>query len=406
MPSAAARSSEAVLDRYATGLRTSQRRPGRCDDDVEAFDADAHHVLAREAAVQSIVLLKNEGDLLPLTAGAKIAVIGEAATEPGFQGPSGSSFVNATRIDIPLEGFAGSGASAIGYAPGYSNDRASATALTDEAVASAWDADVAVVFLAAPQESEGVDRDTLDLPADRIALAEAVHRANPRTVVVLARGGVVRLAPLAGIPAIVDGALLGQGVGRGVAEILYGEANPSGRLAETVPDRIEDTPAYGRFPGVHGHVLYGEGVLVGYRWYDARRIPVTFPFGHGLSYTTFEYGDLHVDSTQQGISATVSITNTGAWAGREVAQFYVSVVGSTIFRGPRAEGFRQRRARAGRAQIRDGPAPARPTSRTGTSGATAGRWRAATTWSPSEHPAVTSGLLQQSPWTATRWRSP
>ena len=292
--------SEAVLDRIATRVANLAAKAWARDDDVEAFDADAHHVLAREAAVQSIVLLKNEGDLLPLTAGAKIAVIGEAATEPRFQG-SGSSFVNATRIDIPLEELRRiGGASAISYAPGYSNDRASATALTDEAVAAARDADVAVVFLAAPQESEGVDRDTLDLPADQLALAEAVHRANPRTVVVLARGGVVRLAPLTGIPAIVDGALLGQGVGRGVAEILYGEANPSGRLAETVPDRIEDTPAYGSFPGVHGHVLYGEGVLVGYRWYDARRIPVTFPFGHGLSYTTFEYGDLDVGLDRRG----------------------------------------------------------------------------------------------------------
>jgi beta-glucosidase len=315
----------ALADRAVAGRRTA--RP----------DVDAHHALAREAAARSIALLKNDGGLLPLAPRESLAVIGVFAAEPRFQG-GGSSHVNPTRVESPLEALK-SGSRSVAYAPGFSVDGTGAdAALVAEAVTAARAADVAVLFLglAARQESEGFDRTTLDLPAEQVELARAVVAANPRTVAVLAHGGVVRLAPLADVvPAILDGALLGQGVGGAVADVLFGVVNPSGRLAETVPVRLEDTAAYLQFPGEHSHVLYGEGIFVGYRWHDARSLDVTYPFGHGLSYTTFGYADLSLGSSADGITVRVSVTNTGPVAGREVVQAYVGLPGSAVSRPPR-----------------------------------------------------------------------
>jgi beta-glucosidase len=174
------------------------------------------------------------------------------------------------------------------------------------------------------------------LPAEQAELASAVAAANPRTVAVLAHGGVLRLAPLAEVvPAILGGALLGQAVGGAVADVLFGAVNPSGRLTETVPVRMEDTAAYLQFPGEHSHVLYGEGIFVGYRWHDARSLDVTYPFGHGLSYTSFGYADLTLASSAEGVTARVTVTNTGAVAGREVVQVYTGLPGSAVSRPPR-----------------------------------------------------------------------
>jgi beta-glucosidase len=160
--------------------------------------------------------------------------------------------------------------------------------------------------------------------------------ANPRTVAVLSHGGALRLAPLADlVPAILDGALLGQAGGSAIADVIFGEVNPSGRLAETIPVRIQDTAAYLNFPGEHSHVTYGEGIFVGYRWHDARDLPVTYPFGHGLSYTTFGYSGLRLSATGDGIEVRVAITNTGDRGGREVAQAYVGLPGSAVARAPR-----------------------------------------------------------------------
>ncbi|GAA4481201.1 glycoside hydrolase family 3 C-terminal domain-containing protein [Microbacterium panaciterrae] len=326
-----------VLDRIAqrmidlahkarTGARSAATPP----------DLEQHHALAQEAASQSIVLLKNEGSLLPISADRSVAVIGEAALKPRFQG-GGSSFVNATRVDLPLDEIRRvAGESLVSFARGYSADpTANPEELVDGAMKAARAADVAVVFLAAPLESEGIDRPDLELPQDQVDLLLAVHATNPNTVAVLAHGGVVRLAPISVVPAILDGALLGQGVGRAIADVLYGNANPSGRLAETVPLRIEDTPAFGSFPGEHGHARYGEGLLVGYRWYDTREMDVEYPFGHGLSYTTFAYSDFVLDSNDNGIDVTITITNSGDRFGREVAQFYVSLPGSEVLRPKR-----------------------------------------------------------------------
>jgi beta-glucosidase len=301
-----------------------------------AEETDAHHALAREAAAQSIVLLANDG-LLPLAGGGRLAVIGEFAERPRYQG-GGSSRVTATRVDIPLEEIRrAAGDTEIRFARGFDTTAPSddAAAAHIEAVTVAAECDAAVLFLGLGdgQESEGFDRENIDLPADQWALLDAVLDVQPRTVVVLSHGGVLRIAPMAGVvPAILDAALLGQGGGAAIADVLFGTVNPSGRLAESVPERLQDTPSYLNFPGEHSHVLYGEGLHVGYRWYDARDIDVTYPFGHGLSYTRFEYSDLALRRTPDGIEVRVDITNTGARDGREVVQFYSSLPSSQVVR--------------------------------------------------------------------------
>ncbi|WP_112238298.1 glycoside hydrolase family 3 C-terminal domain-containing protein [Kribbella monticola] len=326
-PAHVARAAERVA---ALAIRTTEAH--RAD---ASFDADAHHQLARDAAAQSIVLLQNADELLPLDSSDRLAVIGEFAEKPRYQG-GGSSHVTPTRLDVPLDEIRAH--AEVTYAPGFSTDGSGdAAALRDDAVQAAAATNTAVVFLglAARQESEGADRTDIEIPAEQLELLTAVVAAQPRTVVVLIHGSVLRIAPVAAIaPAVLDAALLGQGGGAAIAEVLFGRVNPSGKLTETVPVRLRDVPAYGNFPGENGHVLYGEGLHVGYRWYDARDLAVAFPFGHGLSYTTFDYSDLVVEATDAGLQASVTITNTGKREGREVAQFYVSLPGSAVTRAP------------------------------------------------------------------------
>ncbi|MCV7114395.1 glycoside hydrolase family 3 C-terminal domain-containing protein [Mycolicibacterium setense] len=290
-----------------------------------SFDVDAHHQLAREAAQRAIVLLKNDDDLLPLEP-SPLAVIGGFAQEPRYQG-GGSSHVNPTRLDVPLDEirrFAGD--HPVSYSQG--TDIAAA-------VATAESADAAIVFLGltAEEESEGYDREHIDLPAPQLDLLRAVVAAQPRTVLVLSHGGVVRLDAVAGLaPALLDGALLGQAGGGALADVLFGAVNPSGRLAETVPLRLQDSPAYLNFPSEAGHTVYGERMFVGYRWYDARDMPVTFPFGHGLSYTRFDYSGLEVAATGEGLVVRLTVTNIGTRSGREVVQVYAGHPGSAVGR--------------------------------------------------------------------------
>ena len=332
---------EDVLDLAVGRLVTLLERalPGVESDDT--YDADAHHDLARLVARECAVLLKNDGGLLPLDAGAgRLAVIGEFARSPRFQG-AGSSKVNPTRVDDALTALrAGVGAGVtLDFAPGFGVDDPDAddAALLAEAVGTATGADTVVLFLGLPAsfESEGYDRDHIDLPAEQLAVLDAVAAVNDRVVVVLANGSVVGVADWerhAG--AILEGWLGGQAGGGAIADLLLGVANPSGRLTETVPLRLEDTPAYLNFPGDDRHVLYGEGVHVGYRHYDAVGRDVSFPFGHGLSYTTFEHSDLAVTVLESGgepsswlgaprVSVSVTVTNTGTVAGQEVVQVYV-----------------------------------------------------------------------------------
>jgi beta-glucosidase len=303
-----------------------------------AFDGDAHHALARRLAAECAVLLKNDGDLLPLSAEDRIAVVGEFARTPRFQG-GGSSNVHPTRVDAALDELRAS-ARDVSFAPGFCLDgSADAAALRAAAVEVARAADVAVVFagLADADESEGSDRTTLDLPAGQVELIRAVAAANPRTVVVLAHGGALALEGWHDeVAAILDGFLLGQAGGGALADLLLGRANPCGHLAETIPLRLADTPSYLNFPGEQGHVRYGEGVMVGYRHYETVGRAVRYPFGHGLSYTTFATRDLRVDVTGPGTAAlAVTVANTGPRAGKHLVQVYVATGAGPVRRPAR-----------------------------------------------------------------------
>ncbi|TFB16989.1 beta-glucosidase [Microbacterium sp. 3H14] len=335
---------ESVLDTAADRAIDLVRKASARPVAEGPLDVDAHHALAREAAGRSIVLLKNDDALLPLQKDQKVAVIGAFATEPRFQG-AGSSLINPTRIDKALDEMRAFGGEQVTYAPGFAVEGGaiaaegrSADDLRAEAVDAAGSADVAVLFLGLPaaEESEGFDREHIDLPAAQLAVLDAVLEVNPRVVVVLSNGGVVALPFADRVPAIVESWLLGQAGGGAVADVLYGVVNPSGKLTETVPVRLEDNPSYGNFPGEFGHVRYGEGLLVGYRWYDAKRLDVTYPFGHGLSYTTFEYGPATAEvGTDGDITVRVEITNSGDRDGREVVQVYVAPRQSIVQRAPR-----------------------------------------------------------------------
>ncbi|WP_028709456.1 glycoside hydrolase family 3 C-terminal domain-containing protein [Propionicicella superfundia] len=306
-------------------------------DPESRYDPGEHHGLAREAATRGAVLLKNDG-ILPLDPGTpRIAVIGEFARTPRFQG-AGSSQIVPTRLDSALDAIREQASGIVDFAPGFTFDDDADEELASEAVSAASAADVAVVFLGLPSsyESEGYDRSHLSLPSTQLELLRRVVAANPRTAVVLSNGSVVQVTPwIDSVPAVLEGWLLGQAGGSATADLLFGAANPSGKLTETIPLRIEDNPSYLNFPGEAGHVRYGEGIYVGYRWYDAKDLAVAFPFGFGLSYTTFAYADLTLRATGEGIEATFSVTNTGAVRGREIAQVYAAPVASRVDRPER-----------------------------------------------------------------------
>ncbi|MDR1808700.1 MAG: glycoside hydrolase family 3 C-terminal domain-containing protein, partial [Propionibacteriaceae bacterium] len=286
----------------------------------QPFDVDAHHEVARAVAEECVVLLRNEGGVLPLGA-ARVVVTGPLAEAPRYQG-GGSSHVNATRVDSPLAELA-----ALAPAHGASVEYVSPDDVAAAAAAAAA-ADVVVVFggLLEADESEGFDRATMDFPADQAALIERLAATGTPVVVVVSHGGAVRLEPWHdSAAAILDAALLGQGGGRALARVLFGDANPSGRLAETIPLRLEDHPSWLNFPGELGQVRYGEGVLVGYRYFATADAAVRYPFGHGLSYTSFAV-EL-VDAAATGpdtASATVRVTNEGPRPGAYVVELYVA----------------------------------------------------------------------------------
>ena len=302
------------------------------------FDVDAHHALARAVAAECAVLLKNDDRILPLrpAAGDVVAVIGEFARTPRYQGarqlagqsrPGWTCALDELRAAVPA-GVEVAFAAGFGIATTERDEE-----LAAEAVALAGRADAVVVFLGLPaaDESEGFDREHIDLPDNQTALLPRLAAANPNLVVVLANGSAVRLSDWQHhARAILECWLSGQAAGGAIADLLLGTANPSGRLAETLPMRLQDNPSYLNFPGEAGHVRYGEGIFVGYRGYDAVGRDVSYPFGHGLSYTTFDYTDLGATVTGQAddddlaITVTCSVTNTGDRTGQEVVQLYVA----------------------------------------------------------------------------------
>ena len=313
------RLAEADLDaRAAEVLRlvAEAREPGT----APAVDVDAHHALARRVASRSAVLLKNDEAILPLPRGTRVAVIGDFARTPRYQG-AGSSAVNPTRLDSVLDVIGDSGLTMTTFAPGFRRNGTPDAALRAEAVEAAREADVVLLFLGLDEiaESEGLDRSTLALHAAQTELLAAVAAVNPDVVVVLSAGGVVEMPWLGRARAVVHGYLSGQAGAGALLDVLTGAVDPSGRLAETVPVRLSDTPTADTFPGQQRTAEYREGLYVGYRYYTTAGVPVTFPFGFGLSYTTFAYSGL-VATTD---AATVTVTNTGAVAGADVVQVYV-----------------------------------------------------------------------------------
>lgn len=288
------------------------------------FPYKEHHELAKRIELESAVLLKNEDQLLPLKEGKKIALIGQFAKEPRYQG-GGSSHINPYQVKGAWELLNG-----VSYAMGYTLDDSAAEELAEEAVALAAKSDAAVIFAGLPDayESEGYDRRHMRLPEQQNHLIERVSRVQPNLVIVLHNGSPVEMPWEKQAKAILEMYLGGEAVGEAAADLLFGKANPSGKLAETFPLRLEDNPSYLNFPGDGNTVRYQEGIFVGYRYYDSKKMAVRYPFGHGLSYTTFEYSGLKLSSDQikdtDCLTVTFKVKNTGAAAGKEIVQLYVS----------------------------------------------------------------------------------
>ncbi len=324
--------------------------------------ADAHHEIARRAAAEASVLLTNDG-VLPLEPTGTIAVIGGFATDPRIQG-AGSSQVAPTRVDTLLDAVRSrlDTPTHVSYAAGYDpHAEGEREDLLDEAVLVARAADVAIVMVGLPDtyESEGFDRDHLRLPDHHNHLVRAVTEVNPNTVVVLANGAPVQLPWIDRPRAVLEAYLGGQGAGEGIARLLFGEVEPGGRLAETFPLRQHDHGSDPWFPGIGRQVQYRESIHVGYRWFDTTDTPVLFPFGHGLGYTTFEYGGAVVAAdrfdadAEDSVTVRVDLINTGTRHGSEVVQVYLRRPASTIVRSHQElVGFRKVRLDPGeRSQV-------------------------------------------------------
>ena len=293
------------------------------------FDAAAHHALARRAAEESLVLLKNEGALLPLAAGSKVAVIGDFAKNPRYQG-AGSSMVNSTQVDVLLDKLIDSELNVIGYQQGFDRHGKPDAALQKSACELATQADTVILCMGLDEiaESEGLDRSNLRLAQNQVDLLQAVAAVNPKIVVVLYSGSVVETPWLDNCQALLYAALGGQAGAGAVADALTGKVNPCGKLAETWPLAYADVPSAADFATRRKTVEYREGLYIGYRYFTTAEKAVRFPFGYGMSYTTFAYSDMAAD--EQGVSLTV--TNTGSVAGTEIVQLYVAKKNSELFR--------------------------------------------------------------------------
>ncbi|MFV0458708.1 MAG: glycoside hydrolase family 3 C-terminal domain-containing protein [Actinomycetales bacterium] len=340
-----------VLDLVNKGLPVLE-----LSEEFDQATQDAHHALARSAAAQSVVLLKNEGSVLPLASGKKVAVIGEFARTPRYQG-AGSSQVNPTRVDTVLDELT-SALGEVTFAAGYGIEAGDQDAeLRADALEVAAAADVVVLLLGLPgsYESEGFDRTHMQLPANQRELIAALSAVSSNIVTVLVNGSTVELGEVEPHSrALVEAWLGGQAAGGAIADVLTGAVNPSGKLAETMPHRLQDNSSYLNFPGDSQIVRYGEGLFIGYRGYDKSDLDVAFPFGYGLSYTTFEVSDLSVEVSGSAAAGdlaaqvSVSVTNTGDRAGAEVVQVYVRDLESSVAREVRAlKGFARIELEAG-----------------------------------------------------------
>lgn len=313
---------ESTLNRSALRVLEMAERYGHPKTPAPAYDMEAQHEFARQLADDSIVLLKNENQELPLSDSAKLAVIGELAQKPRFEG-GGSSHVNAHRVVTPKEAMP---AHAV-YAQGYRLDSDQADEqLTKAAMELAKNSDQVVFFAGFPEamESEGFDKQSISLPANQNELIEQLLTVNPHVIVVLQNGSAVEMPWEPKTPAIVETYLAGEAVGEATWDILSGKVNPSGKLSETFPKQLADNPTYPTFGKDRRHEVYREGILMGYRYYDAKQLAVRFPFGHGLSYTTFAYQNLTINENRDDVAVSFDLENTGSQAGKEVVQIYVA----------------------------------------------------------------------------------
>lgn len=326
--------SEEAVDACVTRV-VDLLRLGQSDGSVHDPAYERHHDLARRAAAEGSVLLTNDG-VLPLRGSDTIAVIGTFAEVPRYQG-AGSSQVTPRRLDTALDALRAriDHSTLLRFAPGYdartgnTSDR-----LVGEAVGAATDADVAIVFAGLPAsfESEGFDRDGIDLPSGHVRVIEAVAAANPRTVVVLSNGGPVQLPWAGRVAAVLETYLGGEAGGSAAVDVLFGDAEPGGRLAESFPEHVAQLPADRNFPGLARQVQYREGLYVGYRFHDSAGVPAAFPFGHGLSYTTFEWSEAEVAVDGTDVTVRLTVRNTGERAGSDVVQIYVRDVEASVYR--------------------------------------------------------------------------
>ncbi|MDA3892905.1 MAG: glycoside hydrolase family 3 C-terminal domain-containing protein [Salinivirgaceae bacterium] len=324
---------EEVLDNVVKEILFVVLRAQALEKEGVELDSIKHHAFARKVMGEAITLLKNDNNLLPLSKDKykKIAIIGEFAANPRYQG-NGSSEVKPTMLDAAIDIIKaeyGNGVK-ITYAQGYKLSDDNDFTLIEEAKKLAAESDIALVFAGLPlhYESEGIDRTHINMPASHDKLIAEVAAVQKNTVAVLTNGSAVAMPWVNDVPAILETWLGGQAGAGGVADVLFGKVNPSGKLAETFPAKLEDTPSFLNFPGEQGEVLYGERIFVGYRYYDAKKIEPLFPFGHGLSYTNFEFTDIQVSDAsitdKDELTVTVKVKNTGSIAGKEVVQLYVS----------------------------------------------------------------------------------
>lgn len=326
---------ESIVDEAVEHILNIVFRYEENRDDKAVFDRDKDHEAARKVAEETIVLLKNEG-VLPLSDKQKVAFIGKYAETPRYQG-GGSSHINSHKVTSALD--AAAGMDNVTYAQGFDDkeDKTDEKLLT-EAVEAARNADVAVIFAGLPDkfESEGFDRSHMAMPSCQNELIEQIAKVQPNTVVVLHNGSPIEMPWIDKVKGIVEAYLGGQAVGGAVCDILFGKVNPSAKLPETFPLRLEDNPSYLSYIGEGDVVEYREGIFVGYRYYDKKKMDVLFPFGYGLSYTTFAYSNLTVDKERMKdtdtLRVTVDVTNTGNVVGKEVVQLYVADKESTVIR--------------------------------------------------------------------------
>jgi len=359
MPGSNGLGSKKLYDAVKNGDLSEDELDERVDEIIElimksqetlgdyTYSMEEHHALAKEVALGSMVLLKNEDNILPLDKNVRIALIGEMAVSPRYQG-AGSSQINAPNVDNVYDVMLSKNYGFV-YAKGYDKTKdVTDIELLREAVETAKTSDIAVIFcgLTEEYESEGFDRDHIKIPGSHKNLIKAVSKANPNTVVVLSGGSPVEMPWISSVKAVLNGYLGGEAGAAAAVELLYGESNPSGKLAETYPLTISDNPSYNRLPGSVKSVEYRESIYVGYRYYDKRNLDVCFPFGFGLSYTQFEYSDIKLSKKSMKDTSSVDVSfkvkNTGKTAGAEIVQLYVKDNESTVFRPEKElKGFRK-----------------------------------------------------------------